>query len=370
MEVTDQATATEAALNLDRPGSAPAPKPGEPPAPRVQSTTAKLFPEFVGEDGVIYNQPVKPFEDKDKALPPAAATPAMKPAPAIPPAPAPTTPVYLDLSKLPDGTMVRMKVDGVEMDVPAKDVLKNIQLERHLTIQGQKLAAERANLEAERAALRQPTPPQPSLAVPKPGEPPAPAPAVKPAEDPRIAALETQLAELRTLVAPQQFQEGLKRLDAKVKADLGADDFLTYAPKIQAFVDAELAKPEVAANPMAIRALDTQAFWFGKYQEMKLKDLMAGNGKAAPAPPAPVTPSIVPRLEPISVPAGTVPVIDRNGNAVAIPVIEPSSGAPSRESPDANWQGRYQAAFETAKKTGRTEDWMEVFRLKREGGQA
>lgn len=355
MEIKDQATAVEAALHLDRPVAEP--KPGEPSAPRSQSTTSKLFPEFTTEDGGIINRPVRPYEDKDKALPPVAATPAPTKAPVAPAAPAPTVPGYLDLSKLPDGTMVRIKVDGVETDVLAKDALKNVQLERYLTQKSQELARERAALEAERAAMRQ------APAVPKgPETPPPPVPAKAP-EDTRFARLEAELAAMRAIVAPQQFQSGLNFLAEKAKTELGATDFLEYAPKIKAFVDAELAKPEVAANPSVLQQLDSQAFWYGKYQEMKLRDVLSG---AKPAAPVLTPSSIIQPVAPVLAPAGTTVIMDRNNNPVVVPMVEGSTGVPSRTSPDQDWQARYQAAFEVAQKTGRTEDWQTVFRLKRE----
>ena len=356
MEVKDQATATEAALNLDKPGSESTPKAGEPTTPRSNSTASKLFPEFVGEDGKIYNQPVRPFEDKSKPLPPVAATPAGAPAPASPTpvAPTPQPSSYLDLSKLPDGTMVRMKVDGTEMDVPAKDVLKSIQLERHLTLQSQKLAAERAAFEAERAAAVNRRTSDPSITPP----PPATS-APKISEDPRVAKLEAEIAAMRPILAKQRYEAGLSELESKVKAELGADDFRAYVPKIQEFIDSELAKPEVQANPIYQQALDQKSFWYQKYLELKIK-----GGAANPV--APKVDNTVPVVVPMEIPAGTIPVVDRNNNPVPIPVIESSGGAPSRESPESNWQARYQAAYDTATKTGSTEDWMKVFRLKRE----
>lgn len=357
MEIKDQATATEAALNLDKKGSETVLKPGEPAAPRIPSTTSKLFPDFVADDGLIVNRPVKDFEDVGRGLPPAAATPVPAPAPAAPAPQAPTPTSELDLSKLPDGTMVRLKVDGVEMTLPVKEALKNIQLERHLTIKSQELAQQRAALEAERAALRQPP------AQPKPGEPAPAVPAKPNPETERIANLERQIEELNTAFAPQRFQAGLNRLAERAKQELGATDFLEYAPKIQAFVDGELAKPEVAANKSILQQLDSQAFWYGKYQEMKLKDVLSG---AKPAAPVLTPSSIVPASVPVVAPVGTNVILDRNNNPVVVPIVESSSGVPSRVSTDADWQARYQAAMDVAKKTGRTEDWQTVFRLKRE----
>jgi len=359
MEIKDQATAIEAALNLDKPGSEPAKNAGEPAAPRKLSTSQRLFPENIAGDGTIINRPIKGFEDTTKVFPPAAATPASAPAPATPTQPAPTAASILDLSKLPEDTMVRTKVDGVEMNVPVKEYLKGIQLERHLTLQGQKLAQERAQLESDRAALRQSAPVAPSV-PPAANQPP---PAKPSAEAERIARLEADLAAMRALVAPQQFQAGLQRLADKAKSELGATDFMAYAPKIQAFVDSELSKPEVQSNPILMQQLDNPAFWYGKYQEMKLRDVLSG---VAPAAPVLTPSSIIQPQAPVMAPVGTNVILDRNNNPVVVPIVEGSSGVPSRESPDANWQARYQAAFDVAKKTGRTEDWQEVFRLKRE----
>jgi hypothetical protein len=360
MEIKDQATAIEAALNLDRPGSEPTPKPGEPAAPRKLSTSQRLFPENITDDGLIVNRPVTPFVDKDKALPSVGATPAPVSAPATPTPPAPTAPGELDLSKMPDGTMVRIKVDGVEMTVPAKEALKNIQLERHLTQKSQELARERAALEAERAALRN-QPPAPSKPPEAPATPPVPAKGSLEAE--RIASLERQIQQMAADLAPQRFQAGLNRLAERAKQEFGATDFNEYVPKIKEFVDGELAKPEVAASPAALKALDSAEFWYSKYRDMKLRDVLSG---AKPAAPVLTPASIVPSGPVVEAPAGTHLVLDKNNRPVVVPIVEGSTGVPSRVSPDQDWQARYQAAFEVAKKTGRTEDWQTVFRLKRE----
>ena len=158
---------------------------------------------------------MKAYSDTGKDLPPAGATPAPAPAPSAPTPQAPTAPGELDLSKLPDGTMVRIKVDGVEMTVSAKEALKNIQLERHLTQRSQELARERVSLEAERAAFRQ-QPPATPKAPDAPATPPAPG-KTPAADDPRIAAMERELAAMRAIVAPQQFQTGLNRLAERAK---------------------------------------------------------------------------------------------------------------------------------------------------------
>ena len=364
MEIKDQATAIDAALNLDRKGSDPAQNQGEPGAPRTPSTAARLFPEFISDDGAVVNRPVKPFVDKDKGLPSVPATPPPAVAPSATNPPVPTAPGELDLSKMPEGTMVRIKVDGVEMTVPAKEALKNIQLERHLTQKSQELARERAALEEERAAMRNAPPVQPKPA--EPATPTAPASKSSP-EAERIANLERTIANLQAAIAPQQFQSGLNRLAERAKQELGATDFLEYAPKIQAFVDSELAKPEVAANPVALQQLDSQGFWYAKYQEMKLRDVLSG---AKPAAPVLTPANVIPASAPVVAPAGTTIVLDKNNQPVIVPFVEGSTGVPSRTSQSQDWQARYQVAFANATKTGRTEDWQAVFRLKREAPES
>lgn len=362
MEVKDQATAIEAALNLDKPATAPVLKPGEPPAPRKLSTSEKLFPENVSPDGFITNRPVKAYSDTGKELPPAGVTPTPAPAAPAPILQAPTAPGELDLSKLPDGTMVRIKVDGVEMTVSAKEALKNIQLERHLTQRSQELARERASLEADRAALRQP--PAPVKAPEAPAIPPAPGKA--PAEDPRIATLERQLAELNAIVGPQKFQSGLNRLAERAKTELGATDFMEYSGRIKEIFDAEVAKPEVAANPALMARYDNPETWYSKYQELKLKDVLSGARPAAPV----LTLSSIVQPPPMEAPAGTHIVLDKNNRPVIVPVLEGADSVPSRVSQDQDWQTRYATAMATAQRTGRTEDWQTVFRLKREPQQS
>lgn len=360
MEVKDQATAVEAALNLNK-GSEPVEKPGEPKPSRKKSTSQVLFPENITEDGGIVNRPIRPYEDAAKEIPKGSATPTPQPASSAPSATAPTEPSYLDLSKLPENTMVRMKVDGVEMDVPAKEALKNFQLERHLTLKAQQLAEREKAFEAERLNYRQqmtePPQKQPSPKKQEVIEPTAP-------ESAEVLALRAELAALRQTLAPQMFDASLKKLEARVKENLGADDFLTYVPKIKEFVDSELKKPEISGNPQAVSILDSQDFWYGKYQEIKLKEMISGAKQSTPTPSVVAQPQII--QNPVSYPNNTVAVIDKSGEVRPMPVVEGSGGVPTRIAPDADWQARYREAFARAQKEPTNANWAEVFRLKRE----
>src|SRR5579863_4462734 len=124
-KIKDQATAERAALRVQE-GIEVQVQAGEPPAPIEKTTTEKLFPDFVTDDRGIVNRPVRA---KDQAVLPtlAPATPAPEPQGQTPPAQPPTTPVYLDPKEL-TGKMVKLKVDGIEQDVPADSLVKLTQL--------------------------------------------------------------------------------------------------------------------------------------------------------------------------------------------------------------------------------------------------
>jgi len=355
-KIKDAATAEQAARRLNEGVEVPATKPGEPPAPREKSTAEKLFPDFVTDDGGIINRPVKPFIDKNRPVP-AEVTPAPVPQGQTPNPQAPTAPVYLKTDEL-TGKMVKIKVDGVEQDMPAESLVKNVQLERHLNAQLMTLAEERRKLEAERAALMRPPAPNPTPE-------PAKVPERKPAQSktPEVEALEAQIAamsaQMQGLVAslqPQIQDAGLKRVDGWVKERIGATDFMDYAPKIKEWALTEAAKYPVG-SPQAMQ-FDSSDVWFAKYQEMKIKDMMAKANAPAPAPnpTAPV----------LQTPQGAPVILNNQGQPVSIPNIEPSGGASRSINPNGDWQVRAQEAFNLARQLGTTEAWMNYYRVKSE----
>ena len=115
----------------------------------------KLFPDFMTDDGAIVNRPIRSRQPSESA--PAPATPVPAPQGQTPPTQAPTAPTYLDPKELA-GKMVKLKVDGIEQDVPASELVKLTQLERHSNAQLMKIAQERAQLERERQELFQTRP--------------------------------------------------------------------------------------------------------------------------------------------------------------------------------------------------------------------
>jgi len=349
-KIKDQATAVAAALKLNE-GIAVTEKPGEPNTPKEKTTTERLFPEFVTEDGGVINRPIKPYQDSSKTLP-VTATPEAKPQDQTPPTPPPTAPVYLKPEEL-TGKMVRLKVDGIEQDVPAESLIKTNQLERHLNTQLMNLAQERKVLEEERKRLL-------ATPVPPPSEPPKKKdePSSKKSEEvqnleARLLQMQQEMQTLQQTMLPAIQESGIKRVEQKVKAEIGADDFRSYFEKIKDSALEQMAKPEIANDPNARRYFDSDTYYFEKYKELKLKELMAKPG----SPPNPNAPVLV-------TPQGAPVVVTNSGQPVNVPSIESSVGVPSRISPDASWQSTYNALFARAKESNSELDWMAVYRHK------
>lgn len=346
--VKDKATAEFAARNLDKGAELPG-QVSEPNAPKVKSSTEKMFPDFVTDDGTIVNRPIKQFEDEARPSP-AAATPAPVIPTQTPPTTAPTEPSYLKTDEM-TGKMVRVKVDGIESDVPAESLVKNYQLERHLNAQLISLAEERRKLEADR---RQPVP-----EPPKPGKAPEP---VKRSDEvqaleAQIAQMQAQMVGLQQTMLPAIQESGIKRVEQMAKERLGTDDFRTYFDRIKQSAIEEASKPEVAANPQARAYFDSDGYYFQKYQEMKLKDLISK--PAAPASVNPHAPALVSQT-------GAPVILTNQGQPVSIPTFESSGGVPSKADPNGNWAANAQVAFDRARQTGRTEDWVVYYKIKSE----
>lgn len=349
-KIKDQATAEKAARNLNT-GIEVAVNPGEPPAPKEKTTTERLFPDFTTDDGGIVNRPVKQFEDAARPSP-AAATPEVIP-PQVPtkPTETPTAPSYLTLDEM-KGKMVKTKVDGVEKDVPADEVFRAHQLERHLNAQLMNLAQERKAFEDERKRLiSQPQEP------PKPGKQETPAKKAPEMEalEAQYQALQAQMATLQQTMLPAIQESGIKRVEQMVKTQIGTDDFRQYFEKIRDSALEQMARPEVANNPNARQYFDSDGYYFEKYKEMKLKELVS-----KPSTPT----SSNPNAPVLQTPEGAPVVLNNQGQPVSVPTFEGSGGVPSKTSPNADWQSTYNALFTRARQTGAQEDWAAFYRHK------
>jgi len=317
----------------------------EPTAPREKTTSERLFPEFITSDGGIVNRPIP----QDVSPAPATDTPAPVPQGQTPPTQAPPAPVYLKPEEL-TGKMVKLKVDGIEQDVQASELIKLTQLERHSNAQLMKISQERAQLERDRAEMLV-RPPVSEPPIKK--EPPVKKSQEVEALEARLAQMEQSMAQERALLMPQIQEAGIKRVEQMAKEKFGMDDFRTYFDKIRESALAEVAKPEVAANPQARAFFDSDAYYFQKYQEMKLRDL-ASKPSTPANPTAPV----------LQTQQGAPVLVNNSGKPVSIPSFESSSGVPSTPSENGNWQSTYNTLLTRAKQQPTDENWMAVMRHK------
>lgn len=347
-KITDSAMAKLATQNLDS-GIDNSAKKGETNTPKEKTTAERLFPEFITEDGGIINRPIKPYQDESKPLP-VSSTSAVEDQGQKPVAQAPTAPVYLKPEEL-TGKMVKLKVDGIEQDVPAESLIKTNQLERHLNSQLMKLAQERVDLEKERAALIAKSQTQAKDDA-KPTQTPKKAEAE--ALEAELAMVKAQMASLQQAMLPAIQEAGIKRVEQMAKERLGADDFRSYFDRIRDNAMSEMAKPENATNPQAQAYFDSDTFYFQKYQELKLRDLMA----------APKPTEINPKAPVLKTEGGAPVIISNSGKPVSIPALESSGGVPSKISNEASWQSTYSELLSRAQKTGSTEDWTALYRHK------
>lgn len=327
---------------------APPAAPAEPPKP---SLSRSLFPDFYDKDGKLMNKP-----DPNYGQPSPAPAPAPTPAPAAPaaPAPAPASPAptpptppatppadYLDLAQA-SNKRVKVKVNGVEVETTVDELVKNHQLNAHLTQKAQKLADDERNVKKLLDELVS------KPVLPTGDDPPAPPakPAKKPGEsdaqfEQRLQRIEAGLAQVSEVTRGQRVDAALKSLGSQIAAETGHTDFAEFVPEIQQWVLAHVADPR---NPTPQEQYyDTPEFYRSKFLELKLKKVSG----APPAPPPPPPPAPEP------------------GKPVVTGIEPGGPGASGAGSVD-DWQTRYDAAFEKAVKSGDMRDWAEVNRLKGE----
>jgi hypothetical protein len=235
-----------------------------------------------------------------------------------------TTPVVDDLLD-PDqfgSKKVKVKVDGVEMEVTFKELLKGFQLERHLTQKGQALGEkERTLREWEQTLMDKVTTPMQA----SPADDPlleVVDPYVKPLKQ-EIEDLKKVVKELKGTTQPIEYQQNLKRVDSHLRKS-GYDDFMSYVPEIEQAILAMPIEEQVEYdNPQAFMNL---------YKDFKIRDL-----KTAPKQ----------RANPDERPKPKVSRID----------VESGSGSDA-VSDDIGVKDK--ALFDRAVETGKTEDWMAV----------
>lgn len=340
--------------------------PALPAAPTEQpkpSTSKNLFPDFYDKDGKLMGRPDPNYGQTPPASasapapapsPAAPVVPAPVPAspassPAAPPTPPPSTPPvdYLDLAQA-SNKKVKVKVNGVEIETTVDELVKNHQLNVHLTQKAQKVAEK----EREVKKLLDDITSTPTL--PTGEDDPLPVAQGKPTKkagesdaqfEQRLQRIEAGLAQVSEATRGQRVESAIKALGNQIAVETGQTDFAEYVPEIQRWVSEHVADMR---NPTPQELYyDTPEFYRSKFLELKLKKLSAA--QSAPAAPAP------------TVPEPSRPVVTG---------IEPGGAAPSGAGATDDWQARYDAAYERAVKSGDMRDWAEISRLKYEAGRS
>lgn len=314
--------------------------------PRETSTIERLFPDFIGEEGEVLSIP-RDLDTSIQAPKEELKAPITESKPSEPET-KPKGPEYLDLSQI-EGKLAKVKVDGVEMDVPAVELIKSYQLERYLTQKSQKLAEQERELKEILKNLNPEDKPkrerrnESSESLEETSS--------SSHKDPKVIELERSLAEIRSVLADvlpvtqdMRYKKGLESIDREIRESLGFDDFLTYAPKIKEFATSQLRDPKNPTEEELAR-FDTKEFYKAKYQEFKLKELQS----KAKQPP---------------VPAQQTKQVE-NKRPILVDV-EGSNSVPS--GPRLQDQGniRLKAAYKKAAASGDSHDWAEYIRLKHE----
>jgi len=221
--------------------------------------------------------------------------------------------------------LIKIKVDGVELEIPFKDAIRRIQTDKHLTEKGQRLAEERKNLELLKQSITHPiqavnTEPESDDGIYQ--------EYVKPhlsKYENEIQGLKSELKSMEAVMQPIKYQNNLRAV-AEVLKEEGYDDFLDFVPKIESKIySMPLDKQMEYDNPVA---------FIGVYKDIKIQELRSqasvkADNKQVDARPKP-----------------------------KITNIEGGSNAPSGAD---DFASQYQTAFKQAQATG---DFTEVLRLK------
>lgn len=242
--------------------------------------------------------------------------------------------VLEDAEKLPDDKEVplyKVKIDGVEKEVPYEELIKGYQTAQFLSQKGQRLAEERRALEEERKRLES----EKARSVQKDTEDEEDIyykEEIKPLLEKEtsvlkeeISTLKSTISELSKITGPMKYQTDLKEIDKMMRAE-GLDDFMNYVEKIEERV--------FSASPEEQALLYSFDGYIKLYQQFKIKDMIKSNSSGVELRKA-----------------------DERKKPKVIP-IESAGGKPSATN---DTVASINAAIEEAKETG---DWNKVLRLK------
>lgn len=277
---TEEATIPEGKSEVQQNEKQAAVKP-EGKTPKGKTTSQSLFPDMAAR-GVPGSEIL---ETKGKQSQP-------KPAETVKEEPKPEAKAdqkkYLNIEDLKDA-LLKLKVDGVEEEARFDDVVRRVQLDKHLTTKGQKLSEEEKRIKAKEASLaeREKVLTEMMANLGKSETKPTGDTAdsfLK--DDPYVKQLEGELKRfkgdfeaLKEQTRPFVLNAAIDRVDEYVKRELKLDDFRQYQSKIK---DALLNLPAESQS-----AMDNERGWLEIYKDLKLKESLSQlqAAKNAPKPP-------------------------------------------------------------------------------------
>ncbi|MDP2672059.1 MAG: hypothetical protein Q8O68_00935 [Candidatus Daviesbacteria bacterium] len=221
-------------------------------SPAEQGTTDRLFPELVkatNPDGKVAAEPIKEVKAVDTAIPP--------------------QPKYLDVQEFGDA-IFKTKVDGVEFDIPVKDVVRAYQTDRYLTQKGQRLAEEARRIEEQKASSKTSSTPEPKIE-----EDGLYTELIKPHTEQlskQILTLSEQVKQMQenermvaVELAPARYEKVMTNIDSQLKKE-GLDDFKQKLPEIE--------KIMLAMPPDKMAEYDNPPGFEYLYRKIKLNELV------------------------------------------------------------------------------------------------
>jgi len=222
---------------------------------------------------------------------------------------------YLELKDFSE-KLVKVKVDGVETEIPLKDVIKGYQTDKHLSQKGQKLADEFKRI--QEMQIQPVSVANEALVSDDSGIDEFTDPLVA-EQAKRIKALEDKISGLNSVVEPLQYERTKAKMDAEFKAQ-GFDDFMSRIPEIERRILDLPIDQQVAYN----------SEWGFKsiYKDMKLSEMQEALKKPSTS------------------------IAEEHPSPTLVP-IEGAGGSPSGTN---EFESRYKNELKHAKQTGNFKD--------------
>lgn len=194
----------------------------------------------------------------------------------------PTVPEYLDTQEFGD-KKVKVKVDGVEMEIPFKDVVKGYQTDQYLTQKGQKIAEERKRQEI----------PKPEFVPDDEYIDPMAAKHIKELQEELHRVKENEYG-ISLELAPLRYDRTMTAIDTKMKQE-GFADFKDKLPEIEKIL--------FAMPPDKMAIYDNQQGFEFLYKNLKLGEFKKASEEKPKKPDERPKPKVIP-IESSSSPSG------------------------------------------------------------------